>query len=145
MKNNGASPPTVDEVKRDLRRLRKLAHAIEAELKAKERLSARLTYLRSIPSPTEDVLVDVMRLEDAIRQLHVDEHIREAAELEGRYMAAIERLDPLDRAIIIDGYVNGKPYWKIGRDIGYTEAGIKKRVTVAIERIAAEIKANSEK
>lgn len=143
MINNGVPLPTIEEVKRDLRRLRKLSHAIEAELKAKERLGARLTYLRSIDSPGEDVLVDAMRVEDAISSLRVDAHIREAAELEGRYMDAISLLDPLDRAIIIDGYVNGKPYWKIGRDIGYTEAGIKKRVTVAIERIAAEIKVKS--
>jgi DNA-directed RNA polymerase specialized sigma24 family protein len=132
--------PTVEVVKQDLRRLRKLSHAIAAELKAKESHERRLTYLRSIPEPSEDVLIDIMRIEDAIKALRVDEHIRAAAELEGRYMNAISSLEPLDRAIIIDGYVNGKAYWKIGRDIGYTEAGIKKRVSAAIEGIAARIK-----
>lgn len=128
------------KVKQDLRRLRKLSHAIAAELKAKESHERRLTYLRSISEPSEDVLIDIMRIEDAIKALRVDEHIRAAAELEGRYMDAISSLDPLDRAIIIDGYVNGKAYWKIGRDIGYTERGIQKRVTIAIEKIAAAMK-----
>ena len=85
-------------------------------------------------------MIDIMRIEDAIKALRVDEHIRAAAELEGRYMDAISSLEPLDRAIIIDGYVNGKAYWKIGRDIGYTERGIQKRVTIAIEKIAAAMK-----
>ena len=128
------------KVKQDLRRLRKLSHAIAAELKAKESHERRLLYLRSIDDPGEDVLIDIMRTEDAIKALRVDEHIRAAAELEGRYMDAISSLEPLDRAIIIDGYINGKAYWKIGRDIGYTEAGIKKRVSAAIESIAARIK-----
>ena len=128
------------KVKQDLRRLRKLSHAIAAELKAKESHERRLLYLRSIDDPGEDVLIDIMRTEDAIKALRVDEHIRAAAELEGRYMDAISSLEPLDRAIIIDGYINGKAYWKSGRDIGYTEAGIKKRVSAAIESIAARIK-----
>ena len=128
------------KVKQDLRRLRKLSHAIEAELKVKESHERRLTYLQSIPEPSEDVLIDIMRIEEVLRGLRLDDHIRAAAELEGRYMDAISSLEPLDRAIIIDGYVNGKAYWKIGRDIGYTEAGIKKRVSAAIESIAAKIK-----
>ena len=133
-------PDKLLKVKQDLRRLRKLSHAIAAEMRARQNHEARLTYLRSIEDPGEDVLIDIMRVEDAIASLRVDAHIREASELEDKYMDAIALLDPLDRAIIIDGYVNGKPYWKIGRDIGYTEAGVKKRVSAAIEGIAAKIK-----
>ena len=130
------------KVKLDLRRLRKLSHAIAAELRAKELHERRLTYLRSIEDPGEDVLIDMMRVEEAICTLRVDVHIKEAAALESKYIEAIGTLDELDRAIIIDGFINGKAYWKIGRDIGYTEAGIKKRVNAAIENIAEKM--NSE-
>jgi len=51
-------------------------------------------------------------------------------------MDAISKLDPLDRTIILDGYINGKPYWKIGRDIGYTERGVQKRIGAIIEKLA---------
>ena len=56
--------------------------------------------------------------------------------LESLYMEAISKLEPLDRTIILDGYINGKAYWKIGRDIGYTEVGIQKRVNKIIEILA---------
>lgn len=133
------------KVKQDLRRLRKLANAIEAELRARQRICERLTYLRSIPSPSEEVRVEIIGCEYSISGLKLDAHIKEASELEGRYLAAITQLDPLDRAIIIDGYMNGKPYWKIGRDIGYTEAGVKKRIRISIDKIAAGIEVKSEK
>lgn len=127
------------KVKKDLRRLRKLSHAIAAELRAKEIHERRLAYLRSIEDPGEDVLIDMMRIEEAIGALRVDVHIKEAADLEAKYIEAIGTLDELDRAIVVDGFINGKAYWKIGRDIGYTEAGIKKRVDAAIDKIVKTI------
>ena len=54
-------------------------------------------------------------------------------------MEAINKLEPFDKTIILDGYINGKAYWKIGRDIGYTERGVQKRVSIAIELIASYI------
>lgn len=68
--------------------------------------------------------------------LDTAKYIQRATELESRYIEAINKLDPLDKTIILDGYVNGKAYWKIGRDIGYTKEGVQKRVNKIIERLA---------
>lgn len=126
---------TPDQIKKDLRKLRKLAHSIEVASTVKERHVKRKEILMQ-SEQTEDVLSEIARIDRVLATLRIEEHIKQATALEERYMEAISRLDPLDKTIILDGYINGKAYWKIGRDIGYTEDGIKKRVAKIIEKIA---------
>lgn len=123
-----------EQIKKDLRRLRKLAHSIEVATTVKERHTRRKELLMQ-GEQNEETQEEISRIDRVLSSLRVEEHIKQATALEERYMEAIGRLDPLDKTIILDGYINGKAYWKIGRDIGYTEDGIKKRVGKIIEKI----------
>ena len=125
-------------VKRDLRNLRKLTHSIEVSLQVKERHEKRLAWLKERPQ-TKEVKSDIEQIEKVLATLDIEKYISKATAIEAKYMEAINKLEPFDKTIILDGYINGKAYWKIGRDIGYTERGVQKRVTIAIELIASYI------
>lgn len=126
---------TTEKIKRDLRLLRKITHSIEVSLTVEKRHKERLEVLQK-QEQTEEVKQNIADIEAVLATLDTAKYIQRATELESRYIEAINRLDPLDKTIILDGYVNGKAYWKIGRDIGYTEVGIQKRVNKIIEILA---------
>nr|DAI27433.1 MAG TPA: Protein of unknown function (DUF722) [Caudoviricetes sp.] len=126
---------TTEKIKRDLRLLRKITHSIEVSLTVEKRHKERLEVLQK-QQQTEEVKQNIADIEAVLATLDTAKYIQRATELESRYIEAINRLDPLDKTIILDGYVNGKAYWKIGRDIGYTEVGIQKRVNKIIEILA---------
>lgn len=126
---------TTEKIKRDLRLLRKITHSIEVSLTVEKRHKERLEVLQK-QEQTEEVKQNIADIEAVLATLDTAKYIQRATELESRYIEAINRLDPLDKTIILDGYVNGKAYWKIGRDIGYTEVGVQKRVNKIIEILA---------
>ena len=126
---------TTEKIKRDLRLLRKITHSIEVSLTVEKRHKERLDILRNLEQ-SDEVRQMIADFEAVLATLDTAKYIQRATELESRYIEAINRLDPLDKTIILDGYVNGKAYWKIGRDIGYTEVGIQKRVNKIIEILA---------
>lgn len=128
----------IRQIRSDLRELRKLTHSIEAALTVKENHERRKAFLRSLP-PTPEISVELQRIDEVLSALRIDECIAKSSALELKYMTAIGRLDRLDRSIIIEGYINGKPYWKIGKEMGYSEVGIKKRVERILEKLASNI------
>lgn len=125
----------IAKIKKDLRRLRKITHSVEVALQVKERHERRLSYLEQ-EKPSKENIEEAQKIRKNLASLRIDDIIKEATTLESLYMEAISKLEPLDRTIILDGYINGKAYWKIGRDIGYTEVGIQKRVNKIIEILA---------
>ncbi len=122
-------------IKNDLRKLRKLTHSIEVSIDFETRHKKRLEHLRSL-NRTQEITEDIAKVENVLKTLNIAKYIKRATELEIKYMSAIEKLEPLDKTIILDGYINGKAYWKIGRDIGYTERGIQSRINKIIEQLA---------
>lgn len=124
-----------EKIKKDLRTLRKITHSIEVALACKMNHENRIEYLKQSKQTPERV-AEIKRLETILSNLHIEDAIRKASVLEEVYVSAIDKLEPLDKTIIIDGYINGKAYWKIGRDIGYTEAGIRKRLEKAIDKLS---------
>lgn len=127
----------IETIKRDLRQLRKVTHSIEALMTMKDKHEKRLVYLSGLP-PSEEINEEKKRIEELLKRIDIQGYIARATSLEEKYMAAIDKLDPLDKKIIVDGYINGRAYYKIGRDIGYTEAGIRKR----LDRIFKQIQIN---
>lgn len=132
----------IKKIKKDLRQLRRLQHGVDVAMQVRERHERRLAVLQTmdVTDLSEADLTahieEIERLRAVIETLGVEETIKRATELESKYMGAIGKLDQLDRTIIIDAYINGKPYWKIGRDVGYSEVGIQKRVNIIIEILA---------
>ncbi|MBQ8178299.1 MAG: hypothetical protein IJ033_03800 [Clostridia bacterium] len=125
----------INKIKEDLRQLRFLSHFIEAKLTMKARHEKRLEILETLP-PGKDVDREKEKVRGLLASCQIEDSIKKASELEQKYIVAIEKLDYIERTIIIDGYINGKPYWRIGRDIGYTTEGIQKRAKRAVEELS---------
>ena len=68
--------------------------------------------------------------------MKIDEYVRDANLLEEKYMSAINSLEPIDRAIILESIVNGTPYWKIGVAYGYTEESLRKKIDKILRKLA---------
>ena len=128
-----------EQVRRDLRRLRRVEHTIDVYMSLRERYNRRLEYLKSIKNLSQELNTEIQNTERFIESANIAEHIRRASELSERYIEVINKLEELDRAIIIDAFINGKPYWKIGKEIGYSERSVQYRVDEAIKAIARSI------
>ena len=119
-----------EQIKADLRAIRRYSHTIEVLLGTKKRYEQRLEIAKQCNDDNAE------QIEHIIASLNVDEYVKQAAAIEKKYIDAIKRLSPLDQSIIIDGYFNNKTYFQIGWEIGYSEAGVKKRVRRIIELLA---------
>lgn len=124
----------IQKIRSDLRELRKLTHAINAMLALKKSREERRAYLVSLGTP--EVYSEIEHIDAVLKSLKVEESIARSNMLELRYMSAVNTLESIDKTIIIEGYINGVPFWKIGKQLGYSEDGIKKKARVALERLA---------
>ena len=124
----------INEVKKDLRELKKHAHAIERLQKAQKTHLARIKMLERMNQPeiTKEIIENELR---HIEILPLCKEIDSAREIEEKYMDAISALGPIEKSIVIDTYINGIPYWKVGADLGYSEEGVRKRLSKAIKEI----------
>lgn len=138
MNNDKLLDDKILTIKQDLRQLRKLTHSIEAYLEMEKRHKARLELLKTIPKQEISIL-EIDKIEKILKSINVKKHIEQASMLEEKYMKAIDKLDPLDKTIIIEGYINGKAYWKLGKEIGYSTTGIQNRINVIIKQIAKNL------
>lgn len=126
----------VQEIRRELRELRRLTHSIDSMLTLRDNHERRIAYLGTCGLGAE---AEIERIKAALDALKIRETIAKANELETRYMGAIGRLDAPLRTVIIEGYINGKPYWKIGREMGYSERSVQTKVNAALEKLAKMI------
>lgn len=125
----------IEAIKKDLRQLRKVTHSIEALMTMKDKHEKRLEYLSGLP-PSEAVEEEKRKITSLLEKVDIQGYIAKATALEERYMAAIDKLDPLDKKILIDGYINGKAYYKIGWEIGFSTQGVQNRISIIIKKIA---------
>jgi len=125
----------INTVKRDLRQLRKTLHIIEALKMSQHRYLQRIEALSRLVQ-TDKIKEQISTTKKVMSLMKLEDYIKDATEIESKYMSAINQLDPLDRVIILDNLVNGLPYWKIGLNLGYSEDGIKKRVNKAVRKLA---------
>lgn len=125
----------INEVKKDLRELKKYTHAIKQLECAQRTHLARIKLLESIGGGEKTNKL-IERERALLAALDVKTVIEGACTLEEKYMAKINELPLPDRGIIIDCVINGTPYWKIGLEIGYSDEGVRKRVSKIIAKIA---------
>lgn len=128
----------IEEVKRDLKNLKAYAHAINKLKMTQQTHEMRIKMLEKM-AKTEKINSIIEREKKLLSSLDVATKINDALTLEEKYMGAIMSLDPFDRSIILDAYINSLPYWKIGMEIGYSEEGVRKRVSKIIKNIALSI------
>ena len=124
-----------NEVKKDLRELKKHTHAVKQLESAQRMHFARIKLLEALPkSEKTENLIEKEKL--LISSIDYQGVIEKSCTLEEKYMAAINTLPLVDRGMIVDAFINGTPYWKIGLEIGYSEEGVRKRVSKIISKIA---------
>ena len=126
-------------IKDDLKNLRNLNKSIESYISMERRHRKLLDYLDTIPE-TSISLTKKAEIIDRIGSIDIGDCISRAIDYEKKYLEIIDKLPPLDRKIIMDGFISGKPYWKIGNEIGYSTRGIENRVSVIVKQIAKNIK-----
>lgn len=83
----------IEQVKKDLRNIRRLAHTVKVLKDTERQHRERIELLRSRTGTEETI----KKIERFIASLGVDRYITQVTELENRYMAAIERLDRIER------------------------------------------------
>lgn len=122
-------------VKTDLKQLKRLSKSIEVVIATRERQVSRLKTLAAI-AQTEEVKANIRAVQKILNGLNIEELWHEQLELVKKYNAAVNNLEPIDKAIIVECFLNGKPYWKVGQTVGYTERGVQQRVDNALRQIA---------
>lgn len=125
----------IDEVKKDLKNLRLYNRSVSKLKELKTTHEMRIKMLERM-GESEKAKEIIEREKALVSSLDFATKIDKALSLEEKYMGIITALDPLERDIIIDTYINGLPYWKIGLEIGYSEEGVRKKVSKIIKGIA---------
>lgn len=128
----------VEEVKKDLKSLKNYTLAINKLRETQETHIMRIKMLEKMQK-SEKVNSIIERERKLLSDLDIATKISEAQEIEEKYMKTILSLSPLDRSIILDAYINGQAYWKIGVAIGYSEEGVRKKISKIIKNIALSI------
>ncbi len=62
--------------------------------------------------------------------------ISEFLNLEVKYMGLIDHLEPMQKAIIIDHYINAEPLWRTANTYGYTDRHLCRFINDAILNMA---------
>lgn len=125
----------VEDVKSDLKRLKKLVHCIEVRISCIERQESRLKTINKLP-PGSDRERARQIAERNIAELRPAMLIAEELTIEERYMAAIFSLPPLEARIITELYINGRTQEEVSRLIFYSRGTIAKKENEAIKKIA---------
>ncbi len=123
-----------EKVKQDLRELKKTVHLIDTLIRTRDEYAYRIKRLSEsnrIKSKKE-----ALALESLISKIDIERHVKKALEIQSRYTGAIAQLGTVDKTILIEYYINGTPAFKVGRTLGYSEDGIRKRLGKAIKKIA---------
>ena len=126
------------KVRKDLRALKKSSHALKRLIEIRGMHFKRIELLSSMPASQETSAL-MSQEREIISALRIDQQIKESAELEARYAGAIEALPPHDKAMVLDCFLNGMPYWKLANEYGYSEEGARKHISSIITKIASQM------
>lgn len=107
----------------ELRTLRNAGRKADAILEARTRHEKRLAYLNANHQEKE-----IAACIDRLLALDPSSAMAAAASLEEKYLPYLLSLDAIDSTIMIESFINGKPYWKVGKKVGYSASGVQKRV-----------------
>lgn len=125
------------QIRRDLKNLKHMRHNLDALITMCERSRRMVDELTAIN--TTESLEEAQKIHAGIKSLGVDKLIVLVNEIEGKYMRIIKELDPLDQTLALRILIGGEPYWKVGRDVGYSERGAQDRVKRIVTMIAKKI------
>lgn len=121
------------QVHSDLNRLKELSHKIQYFADAELKLN-KLCVVIEQSSASQRAK---SRFNSCIKKISLQKHLEEYNDLMTKYSSlAKERLEPLERAIFIDAYINGATLKEIAEKAHYSESGVKKKLDKIIIKIA---------
>lgn len=117
---------TPKEVKRDLRAISKKAQSVATMLQAIDR-HRKCSDVMDTSQSENGLEIITSALENSVEGL---------INLELKYIGLIERLEPTQRAVLIDHYINAEPLWKTANRFGYADRHLCRYLNEAILNIA---------
>lgn len=126
----------INTIKKDLRQLKKTIHIIDALKGVQERYIKRIESLSRLIQ-TDRIKEQIKTTKAVLALMNIDQYIEEATSLESKYMYAINQLEPIEKAIILDSFVNGMPYWRVGLKLGYTEESLRKKADKIMRKLTS--------
>ena len=128
----------INIVKRDLRLLKKNSHAVKRIIEIQGLHFKRISALEKMEKSEENKVI-IKREKEIIQRLRLKEVMAESAEIERKYLSALDTLHPRDKAMVLDCFVVGMPYWKLGAEYGYSEEGVRKHINALIRELASKV------
>ena len=123
------------QIHNDLNRLKELAKKIQYFADAELKLN-KLCVVIEQSSASQKAK---SRFNSCIKKVSLQKHLEEFNDLMTKYSSlAKKHLDPLERAIFIDAYINGATLKEIAEKTYYSESGIKKKLDKIIIKLAKQ-------
>lgn len=123
---------TVDELKIELKQFRLSQTINKALLQTNDNYKKRIEELSS-KLPNVDVQKEIIELKILLKTLDVESYVYEDIEKKTRYMKAIKLLDKIDQYLIVEHFINHAPYWKIGKQLYYSEEWVRRRMPKSLK------------
>lgn len=117
---------TPKEIKQDLRALSKKAQCISTLLQAID-VHHKCSELAGTQQ-SERQLESIMK--------SLERNIEDFTRLEVEYMRYIARLEPTQKVVLIDHYINAEPLWRTANKFGYTDRHLCRYINEAVLNIA---------
>lgn len=128
----------INKVRKDLRALKKNSHAISRLIEIQGLHFTRIKALSELPQ-SDTIKSAIEREKELISALGLEKKISENENLEKTYLTVLNSLSLRDKAIMLDCFVNGLPYWKIALEYGFAEEGARKHIDAIVKRIAETV------
>ena len=125
-------------VKRDLRALKKSSHAIKRLIELQGIHFKRVKALQSISTVEEsDAILE--KEKELTLSICLKSEIEKSQKIEEKYLKEINKLDESDKAMVLDCFFNGMPYWKLGMEYGFSPEGARKHMEAIVKKIAQNV------
>ena len=125
----------INIVRKELRALKKSSRVIKRLIEAQGIHYKRIEALCKMEE-NEKIKALILREKEIISALGIDKQIEKSASLEEKYIGAINALSPSDKAMMLDCFLNGMPYWRLGMEYGFAEEGARKHIEALVKKIA---------
>ena len=125
----------INVVKRDLRALKANSHALKRLIEIQGIHYTRIKTLSSLPE-SEKIKKAIEEEKKLILALNLENQIAENVRLEEKYFSAMSSFSLKDKAMMMDCFIKGLPYWKIAMEYNLSEEGVRKHINSLIKKIA---------
>ena len=125
-------------VKRELRALKKSSHAIKRLIELQGIHFKRVKALQSLSTIKEGNAI-LEKEKELMLSICLKTEIEKSQKIEEKYLKEINKLDESDKAMVLDYFFNGMPFWKLGMEYGFSEEGARKHIDAIVKKIARNV------